>query len=86
MVVSSRAMIFVYVNHGLVGQFSRGEYSTGTSPSAAIYPVAVKALQVPGQRRHDQRLRIQLDYCRTPVRCPSKLSPFLTRVGRVNRM
>ena len=39
MVVSSHAVIFVYVNHGLVGQFSRGEYSTG-----AIDSVAVKAV------------------------------------------
>ena len=26
------AVVVVYVNHGLVGQFSRGEYSTGVFP------------------------------------------------------
>ena len=40
--VSGRAVVVVYVNNGLVWQASRGEYSTGIFPSAAVDPVAVK--------------------------------------------
>ena len=32
------------------------------SPSAAVHPVAVKAVQVPGQGKHDRTLRFELDY------------------------
>ena len=60
--VSGRAVVVVYVDNGLVRQFSRGEYSTGISPSAAVDPVAVQAVQVPGQRKHDRTLRLELDY------------------------
>ena len=42
--VSARAVVVVYVDNGLVWQFSWGEYSTGTSPSAAVDPLAVKAV------------------------------------------
>ena len=59
---SSRTVVVVYVNHGLVGRFSRGEYSTGIFPSAAVDPVAVKAVQVPGQRNNDLTLTLELDY------------------------
>ena len=59
--VSDRAVVVVYVENGLVWQFSRGEYSTGISPSAAVDPVAVKAVQVPGQRKHDRTLRLEID-------------------------
>ena len=60
-------MLVVYVDNGLVWQFSRGEYSTGISLSAVVDPVAVKAEQGPGQREHDRTLRPDLDYnpCRT---------------------
>ena len=60
--VSGRAVIVVYVDHVIVGQFSRGEYSTGIFPSAAVDQVAVKAVQVPGQRKHDRTLRLELEY------------------------
>ena len=68
--VSGRAVVVVYVNNGLVWQFSRGEYSTDISPSAAVDPVAVQAVQVLGQRKHDQTLRLELDYnpCGTSFR------------------
>ena len=43
--VSGRAVVVVYVDNGLVWQLSGGEYITGISPSAAVGPVAVKAVQ-----------------------------------------
>ena len=58
--VSGRAVVIVGVNHGLIGQLSRGEYITSIFSSAAVDPVAVKALQGPGQRKHDRTLRIEL--------------------------
>ena len=39
----SGSVVVVYVDNGLIWQFSRGEYSSGISPSAAVDPVAVKA-------------------------------------------
>ena len=61
--VFGRAVVIVYyVDNGLNWQFSRGEYSTGISPSAAVDSVAVKAVQVPGQRKHDRTLKRELDY------------------------
>ena len=60
--VSGRAVVVVYVDNGLVWQFSPGEYSIGISPSAAVDPVAVKALQFSGQRNYDRTLRHALDY------------------------
>ena len=62
MEVLGRAVVVVCVANGLVWQFARGEYSTGISPSAAVDSVAVKAVQVPGQRKHDRTLRLELDY------------------------
>ena len=62
MEVSSRAVLVVGVNHGLIGQLSRGEYSTGIFPSAAVDPVTVKAVHVPGQRKHDRTLKLELVY------------------------
>ena len=64
------AVVVVYVDNGFAWQFSRGEYSTGISPTAAVDPVAVKAVQVPGQRKHDRTLRLELDYnpCGTSFR------------------
>ena len=59
---SSRAVVVVYVNHGRVGQFSRGEYSAGIFPSTAVDPVAVNAVQVPGQRKDDRTLSLELAY------------------------
>ena len=59
--VSSRAVVVVDVNRGLTGQLSRVEYSTGIFPTAAVDPVAVKAVQGPGQRKHDRTLRLKLD-------------------------
>ena len=50
------------VNRGLLGQLSWGEYSTSIFSSAAVDPVAVKAVQGPSQRKHDRTLRLELDY------------------------
>ena len=65
--VPGRALVVVYVDNGLVYQFSRGEYSTDISPSAAVNPVAVKTLHVISQRKHNRTLRLELDHnpCRT---------------------
>ena len=60
--VSGRAVVVVYVTNGLVYQFSRGEYSTGISTSAVVEPVDDIAVQVPGKRKHDQTIRLELDY------------------------
>ena len=60
--VSGRAAVVVDVNRGLLGQLSRAEYSTSIFSSAAVDPVAVKAVQGPGQRKHDRTLRLELDY------------------------
>ena len=77
--VSSRAVVVVYVNHRFVGQFSWGEYSTGIFVSAAVDPVAAKAVQVNGQRKHDQTLRLELD-------CNLRGMPFeIATAGRENR-
>ena len=62
MEVSGRVVVVINVNHWLVGQFSRGEYSTGIFPSAAVDPVALKAVHVPGQRKRDRALRLEFDY------------------------
>ena len=53
--VSGRVVVVVYANHGLVEQFSRGEYSTGIFSSAAVDPVAVKA----GSRSTETRSNAQ---------------------------
>ena len=55
-------VVVVYVNNEHVGKFSRGEYSTCIFLCTAVEPVAVRALQVPGQRKHDRTLRLELDY------------------------
>ena len=60
--VSGRAVVVVDVNRGLLEQLSRGEYSTSIFSSAAVDPVALKAVQCPGQRKHDRTLRLELDY------------------------
>ena len=60
--VPSRAVVVVYVDNGLVWHLSQGEYSTDIYPSAAVDPVAVKAVQVPVQWKRDRTLRLELDY------------------------
>ena len=60
--VSGRVVVVVDVNRGLLWQLSRGEYSAGIFPTAAVDPVAVKAVQCPAQRKHDRTLRLELDY------------------------
>ena len=60
--VSGRAVVVVDVNCGLLGQLSRGEYSARIFPTAAVDPVAVKAVQRPAQWKHDRTLRLELDY------------------------
>ena len=56
-------MVVIYVSHGLVGQFSRGEYGTGIFLSAAVDPVGSERLRrFPVKRKHDQTLRLELDH------------------------
>ena len=69
--VSSRAVAIVDVNREFTGQLFRGEYSTGVFPTAAVDPVAVKAVPGTGQRKHDRKLRLELDY--NPLVAPSKV-------------
>ena len=89
--VSGRAVVVVYVDNGLVWQFSRGEYSTGISPSPAVDPLTVKAVQVPGQRKHDRTLRLELDYnpCGTSLekcdRASRKWAGKIDRIGGLAR-
>ena len=64
--VPAGAVIVAYVGNGLVWQCARVEYSPGISPSAAVDPIAVTAVRVVGQWKHDRTLRIELDY-NTPV-------------------
>ena len=59
---SSRAVVVVDVNRGFLGQLSRGDYNTSMFSSAAVDPVAVQAVQGPGQRKHVRTLRHELDY------------------------
>ena len=47
---------------GLFRSFSGASTEQEISLSAAVDPVAVKAVQIPGQRKHDRTLRLELDY------------------------
>ena len=60
--VSGGVVVIVDVNHDLIGQLFRGEYSKRIFSSVAADPVAVTAVQGPGQRKHDRTLRLELDY------------------------
>ena len=66
--VCGRAVVVVDVNHGPFAQLSRSEYSTGIFCSASVDPVALTAVQGPGERKHDRTLRLDLDY--NPRRVP----------------
>ena len=82
--VFGRALKVIYVNNGLVGQFSRGEYSPSVFPGAAVDEVAVMAVQVPGRRKHHRTLRLELDY--KPHGTTFKTVTVLHQsVGRENR-
>ena len=49
--VSSRTVVVVDVDRGLTGLLPWGEYSTGISPTTAVDPVAVKAVQISTETR-----------------------------------
>ena len=79
--VSSRAVVVVQVNGGLLGQLSRA-YITSIFARAAVDPVAVRLYGVPLSGNTIERSDLSLTT--TPVGHPSRLWPFLVRVGREN--
>ena len=78
--VSSRAVVIVDVNREFTGQLSRGEYSTGIFPTAAVDPVAEKTVPGSGQRKHDRTRRLELYY--NPRGAPFESVTVLHEIGQ----